>query len=95
MLALVRMQTCSLLILDCRAVLLPGNYTTRAGGQSCLQQTPLKEERVFSNFFFPSLSSKLEPARKLWREAVVLEANYSCLSSCSDMDPQQTLLSLQ
>lgn len=80
MLALVRIQTCSLLILDCRAVLLPGNYTARAGRQSCLQHTPLREERVFSNFFSPSLSSKSEPARKLWREALVLQVD--CLGSC-------------
>lgn len=71
MLALVRIQMCSLLILACRAVLLPGNYTTRAGRQTDFQLTALKGERVFSNFFFPSVSSKSEPARKLWREALV------------------------
>lgn len=72
MLALVRIQMCSLLILDCKAVLLPGNYTARAGRQTYFQHTSLKGERVFSNFFFLSLSSKSEPARKLWREALVL-----------------------
>lgn len=71
MLALVRIQMCSLLILACRAVLLPGNYTTRAGRQTDFQLTALKGERVFSNFFFPSVPSKSEPARKLWREALV------------------------
>lgn len=71
MLALVRIQMCSLLILACRAVLLPGNYTARAGRQTDFQLTALKGERVFSNFFFPSISSKSEPARKLWREALV------------------------
>lgn len=72
MLALVRIQMCSLLILDCKAVLLPGNYTARAGRQTYFQHTSLKGERVFSNVFFPSLSSKSEPAKKLWREALVL-----------------------
>lgn len=47
MLALVRIQMCSLLILDCKAVLLPGNYTARAGRQTYFQHTSLKGERVF------------------------------------------------
>lgn len=72
MLALVRIQMCSLLILDCKAVLLPGNYTARAGRQTYFQHTSLKGERLFLNFFFPSLSSKSKPARKIWREALVL-----------------------
>lgn len=96
MLALVRIQLCSLLILDCKAGLLPGNYTARAGRQTYFQHTSLKRERVFSDFFFPSLSSKSEPARKLWREALVLICASHMVAGLflQDLDTQQTSLGL-